>query len=180
MESEWHLLIDGNKSLFHFEPSRKAGNTATSSSIPRGVPRPQNLIRLDAQERYLQRQNPAMTSLGRYLVGKSSRYANASFMSFGIAIGYASNFVPEANLGALSAGLFACTVAYLAIARFWHKQKLWWDYGLQTLILALAAITPLTPKPFSAIWVIVFVALGCIGTILDINSERRSSSKDDM
>ena len=101
-------------------------------------------------------------------------------MAFGIAIGYASNFVPEANLGALSVGLFACTVAYLAIARFWHKQKLWWDYGLPTLILALAAITPLTPKPFTAIWVIVFVALGFIGTILDINSGRRSSSKHDM
>lgn len=89
-------------------------------------------------------------------------------MAFGIAIGYASSFVPEQYLLVLAVGLTAFTIAYLVIAHRSHDNNTWRDYGLQTLILAVAAISVSTPRLLSALWAIVFVVLGCVGMVLDI------------
>lgn len=102
-------------------------------------------------------------------MSKSEAYTNGAFMAFGIAIGYASNFVPEQNLWLLTVGLSACAVVYFAIA--WYRHQLNRDYGLQILLLVIAAIAPLTSRFLSAIWVVVFVALGCIGTILNLKAK---------
>lgn len=102
---------------------------------------------------------------------KSSRYANGSFIAFAIAIGYASNFLPEQNLLLLSIGLTVFATAYLVLAFRSRSSAIWWDYGLQTLLLALAAITVSTPKSLSALWVIVFVILGFIGMLLAIRAK---------
>lgn len=93
-------------------------------------------------------------------------------MAFGIAIGYASSLMPERSLSALAIGLTAFAIVYLVIALRSHDRSFWSDYGLQTLILAVAAISPLTPKPLSGIWILVFLVLGCIGMILDISTKR--------
>lgn len=102
-------------------------------------------------------------------MSKSEAYTNGTFMAFGIAIGYASNFVPEQNLWLLTVGLSACAVVYFAIA--WYRHQLKRDYGLQLLLLVLAAIAPLTSKLLSALWVVVFVSLGCVGTVLNLMAE---------
>ena len=108
----------------------------------------------------------------RYSVSKSNRYSIGTFMSFAIAIGYASGFLPEQNLWLLTVGLTACAIAYLIMALRSHDKKMWSDYGLPTLTLAIAAIGPLTPKPLNASWALVFVILGCIGMALDIKTKR--------
>jgi uncharacterized membrane protein YecN with MAPEG domain len=89
-------------------------------------------------------------------------------MAFGIAIGYASNFVPEQYLLVLAVGLTAFTIAYLVIAHRSHDNNTWGDYGLQTLMLAVAAISASTPRLPSAFWTLVFFILGCVGMVLDI------------
>ncbi len=99
---------------------------------------------------------------------KSEAYSNGSLMAFGIAIGYASGILPEQNLWALTIGLSGCAVAYFVFA---YRQKLAasWNSALQTLALVLAALAPLTPKSLSAVWVIVFIVIGCVGTILSLS-----------
>lgn len=101
----------------------------------------------------------------RRSISKSEAYTNGSLIAFGIAIGYASGLLPEQNLWALTIGLSGCGIAYLMIA-YWQKSSAPWNYGLQTLALALAALAPLTLKPISWIWVTVFILLGCFGQIL--------------
>lgn len=81
-------------------------------------------------------------------------------MAFGIAIGYAGNFLPVEKLWTLAVGLTGCAIAYSVIACYRRSLKHFQDYGLQTLLLVLAAIAPLTPKLWSATWAIVFVSLG--------------------
>ncbi len=89
-------------------------------------------------------------------------------MAFGIAIGYASNFAPAEKLWALAIGLTGCAIAYSVVACCQRSLQHFQDYGLQTLLLVLAAIAPMTPKLWSARWTIVFVSLGCIGMILNL------------
>lgn len=105
-------------------------------------------------------------------VNKSNRYANVAFTAFGIAIGYATGFAPELNMWALAIGLTACAIAYLVITLHSHNQNLWWDYGVPTLILVIAAITPLTLKILGAVWFLVFISIGSVGMALDIKMKR--------
>ena len=123
---------------------------------------------LEAQKRL----SAALTNAARYAKTKPRKMTAAStaaFTAFGIAIGYASSLLPEQNLWVLTIGLTACTVAYFVMA-YWRDQSAW-DYGWQTLILALAAIAPLTPRVFSAIWAVLFVILGCVGMTLSLRAK---------
>ena len=101
---------------------------------------------------------------------KSEACTTGTFIAFGIAIGYATNFLPEHNLWALTLGLSACAIAYFGIAWYRHELTIWQNRGLQTLALAVAAIAPLT-KQSSAVWALVFVVLGCVGTILNLRGK---------
>jgi uncharacterized membrane protein len=104
---------------------------------------------------------------------------NGTFLAFGIAIGYASNFVPAENLWGLAIGLTGCAFAYLVLAFYQRNlRKHFRAYSFQTLLLVLAAIAPLTSKMWSAIWAIVFVSLGCIGVLLDFAFNYITKLKD--
>ena len=102
-------------------------------------------------------------------MSESEAYTTGTFMAFGIAIGYATNFLPEQNWWALTLGLSACAVAYFGIALYRHEPSIWQNRGLPTLALAVAAIAPLT-KQSSLVWATVFVVLGCIGVILNLRA----------
>jgi hypothetical protein len=101
---------------------------------------------------------------------KSNRYANGAFMAYGIAIGFAGNFVPERNLWTLAVSLAAFAVAYLIMAFLSHDRNTGLDYVLQTFVLAIAAISPLERNLPSAFWAVVFIIIGCICMFLTLRN----------
>ena len=105
-------------------------------------------------------------------MGKSEAYVNGAFMAFGIAIGYAGNFVPDRSLSLLAFGLIGCTVAFVVLALYRRSWEDFQNHGLQTFLLVLAVIAPLTSKTWSALWAIVFILTGCVGVGLNITQER--------
>ena len=103
----------------------------------------------------------------------SEQLEGVMFMAFGIAIGYASNFVPEQPLLSLAMGLSLCAVVYLVLAWRDHDWNVWKKSGLQTMALALGAIASSTSKLLSAAWAIFFITIGCIAFILSISLRHR-------
>mgnify|MGYP001131206532 CR=1 FL=1 len=70
----------------------------------------------------------------------------------------------EGDPVSLNLGLSACAIAYFLVA--YHRHELSWDFVLRIVVLALAAITPLTRGLPSAAYVDVFVVLGCVGVLI--------------